>query len=381
MKWPPHKLITTVPEWLDCLEKLQQEPRIALDLEANGMYAYRERVCLVQISIPNQDYIVDPLANFDFSALGELIVSSEVEKVFHAAEYDLILLKREFGWELNNLFDTMWAARVLGYSRYGLANMLETLYDVKLNKRYQKSNWCKRPLSDQQLTYAQLDTHFLLRMRDQLAVELAAAGREEEARQIFNEQTQVELPNVEFDPDDFWSISGAYDLSRQGQAILKELSIYRDQQAQKRDRPLFKVFNDRTLIELAAAAPETPDQLQSIHGMSRGQIRRYGKQLLATIEKGKKMPPPSYPKRSKRPPDAVIDRYERLHTWRKQRARKRGVESDVIISRDALWNIARGNPHTTQALAKIDLVGEWRCQIYGEEILNILKRSNQKKEH
>lgn len=375
MKWPPHELITTASGWRACLNRLRAEPRMAIDLEANSMYAYRERVCLIQISIPEQDYIVDPLAKIDLSGLGDLLADPAVEKVFHAAEYDLILMKREFGWTLQNLFDTMWAARILGYPRYGLANLIESFFGVKLNKRYQKSNWCKRPLSADQLTYAQLDTHFLLRLRDHLDRELAENGRFTEARHIFQEQTHVEPANIAFDPDDFWSISGAYDLDRQQQAILKELNIYRDQQAARRNRPLFKIFSDRTLIELARAAPATEDELQDIHGMSKGQIRRYGKQLLAVIQKGQQQPPPSPPKRNRRPPDDVIDRYERLHAWRKKRARQRGVESDVIISREALWNIAWSNPRSQQMLAQIDLVEEWRSELYGAEMMDALRAS------
>ena len=161
MNLPPHKYIAAPRDWQDCLQKLQSESQLAIDLEANSMYAYRERVCLIQVSTTTQDYLIDPLTDLDLSGLGELIADPSVEKIFHAAEYDLILLKREYDWELNSLFDTMWAARILGYPRYGLANLLGDLFQVKLNKRYQKSNWCRRPLSRAQRTYAQLDTHFL----------------------------------------------------------------------------------------------------------------------------------------------------------------------------------------------------------------------------
>lgn len=374
MHLPPHKLVTTPPDWRSCLKNLQSESRIAIDLEANSMHAYREQVCLIQISIPGQDYIVDPLADLDLSSLGDLVRDPATEKVFHAAEYDLILLKREYGWKLNNLFDTMWAARILGYRRYGLASLLKKFYQVKLNKRFQKSNWCKRPLSQAQLKYAQLDTHYLLQLRDHLAAELKAAGREEEARETFAEQTHVTPSNNQFDPNDFWSISGAHDLSRQQQAILKALNIYRDQEARRRDKPLFKVFHDETLLQLAKYIPQNPEQLRQIHGMSSGQMRRYSKQLLNIIEEAKEAPPPPRLKRNKRPPDEVLERYEKLHHWRKVSARARGVESDVIISRDALWAIAKANPQTIGELAQIDEVGKWRRQTYGQKILDVLHR-------
>ena len=375
MTLPPHKLILTPSDWQACLERLHAEPKIALDLEANSMYAYREQVCLIQISIPDQDYIVDPLAPLELHELGEILANPDVEKIFHAAEYDLILLKRQYNWQLHNLFDTMWAARILGYERYGLANMLRAFYGVKLNKRYQKANWCKRPLSDAHLTYAQLDTHFLLRLRQQLADELAEAGRLQEAHYIFSEQTEVKLPDDSFDPDGFWSLSGARDLSSHGLAILRQLYIYRDKEARQRNQPLFKILSDRTLVELARQMPEHRRELNHVHGMTKGQIRRYGRQLIDIIQNSDTQPPPR-PKRNRRPADDVLNRYERLHTWRKVTAQERGVESDVIISRDALWSIAKENPQTPSGLAAIDFVGTWRSERYGNEILALLKEDN-----
>jgi ribonuclease D len=377
VKLPPHIFITSDHQWQACLNQLRAASRLAIDLEANSMYAYREQVCLIQISIATQDYIVDPLARLDLSPLGTIISDPAVEKVFHAAEYDLMLLKRQYDWELNNLFDTMWAARILGYQRYGLASLLGQLYDVKLNKRLQKSNWCKRPLTEEQRTYAQLDTHYLLRLRDLLEAEIKAAGQETEAAEIFLEQTRVKLSNNAFDPDGFWTVSGAFDLPREQQAILKELHIFRDSEAKRRDQPLFKIFTDKTMIELAELAPTTMAQLRSIHGMTAGQIRRYGERLLHIIEQGRLAPAPPFPKRSPRLPDSVVNRYEKLHNWRKLRAQARGVESDVIISRDALWHIAQQNPRTTAQLSQLDGVGQWRCHTYGAEIVNLLHKSGE----
>ena len=376
MKLPPHKLITTQSDWQLCLEKLQAESRLAIDLEANSMYAYREEVCLIQISIPGQDYIIDPLGVDDLGGLGDIIQNPQVEKVFHAAEYDMILLKRQFGWQLHNLFDTMWAARILGYQRYGLASMIETVYGIELDKRYQKSNWCKRPLSPEQLVYAQLDTHHLLDLRDHLAKELQAAGRLQEAAETFAEQTHVTPSNNEFDPDnDFWSISGAYDLTRQQQAVLRALAIYRNKEAFLRNRPLFKIFHDKTLIELAQTTPNSVSALRDVYGMSAGQTRRYGRQLLNTIAEGLRAPHPPFPKRPMRQPDDVMNRFDKLHTWRKNSASQRGVESDVIISKDALWAIALKNPQTEAEIAQLEEVGDWRCKTYAKDILAVLRNN------
>lgn len=373
MSLPPHKLIRTNADWQSCLDQLQRQPRLAIDLEANSLYAYREQVCLIQITIPEKDYIIDPVAILELDGLGRIIQDPDVEKIFHAAEYDLILLKRQYGWVLNNLFDTMWAARILGYDRCGLANLLEEAYGVKVNKRYQKANWCARPLKDNMLSYAQTDTHYLPQLRDALAAELSAAGRMVEALEIFSEQTRVNVNNNHFDPDSFWSISGVNTMSRRKQAIVRALHIYRDQQARKQNRPLFKIFSDRTLLELAEAEPSHENQLPAIFGMSKGQIRRYGRQLLRVIQLAKNDPLPKKPgNRDNRPSDAVVGRYEKLHNWRKERALARGVESDVIISRDTLWALAHANPRSEKELKTIDNMGPWRREAYGEEILRVL---------
>ena len=370
---PPHAYVRTPAQWRVCLDRLREQPRIALDLEANSMYVYQEQICLIQISIVDQDYIVDPLAEIDLSGLGELIEDESVEKIFHAAEYDLMLMQREHGWRLRNLFDTMWAARILGYDRFGLASMLGDIYGVRLNKRYQRANWCKRPLSDDELAYAQADTHFLLDLRERLAAELQAAGRMDEAQEIFIEQSSVQLPDTSFDPDSFWSMRGVRRLSPAGKATLKALTIYRDQMAQKYDRPHFKILHDRTLMEVARRQPQHRGELRGIHGMSSGQIRRYGKDILRIVAENRNATAPPRPPRRPRKPEDVVERYEQLHTWRKERGNARGVESDVIVSRDTLWALAHANPRSREELTEIAGLGPWRRERYGDEILALLR--------
>ncbi|NJN53415.1 MAG: hypothetical protein HC804_00880, partial [Anaerolineae bacterium] len=296
-----------------------------------------------------------------------------VEKIFHAAEYDLMLLKRQYEWQCHNLFDTMWAARILGMERVGLGNLLQELYGVEQNKKHQKANWCKRPLTPDLLKYAQLDTHYLFHLRDHMAAELEAQGRLEEALEIFAEQTQVSANPQLFDPDGFWAISGAYDLTRPQQAVLKALYAFRDQQAERNNQPLFKVLGDKTLLELAQSCPSTLRELHGVHGMSEGQVRRYGRALLPLIAAAQETEPPHFPKRNHRPPEEVLTRYDKLHTWRKEKAQARGVESDVILSRDCLWALAHLNPQQGEQLAQVEQLGEWRRQTYGAEIIQLLQ--------
>ncbi len=373
MTLPPYKLITTAPDWEECLANLQAETQLMIDLEANSMFAYRESVCLIQISIPSQDYIIDPTKGIDLSGLGDIITDPVVEKVFHAGEYDMFLLKRQYGWQLNNLFDTMWAARILGYEKYGLAGLLNTLYGIELDKKYQRSDWCKRPLISAQLTYARLDTHYLLRMRNHLEAELIAAGRMEEALETFEMQTLVKPKSLAFTTDDFWKINGVSKLSPREKAIMRELTIFRDKKSEQYDRPPFKILGNNTLLEIARLAPTTPGQLRKMRGFSNTQVQKFGVGILTAVETGQTAPIPKRPKRSPRRPAQELKRYEDLRKWRRERAVARGVESDVIVSKEAMFDLAAANPKTNEELRPITSLGSWRRKTYGKEILDILR--------
>ena len=158
------------PVWIDSaasLHKLAAElgrwKRIAVDTESNSLHAFREQLCLIQFSTPHNDYLVDPLVLEDIDPLRPVFENPKIEMVFHAAEYDLICLKRDFGISVARLFDTMQAARILGCERVGLDSILEKKLGIKLDKKYQKADWGERPLSREMLNYARLDTHHLLR--------------------------------------------------------------------------------------------------------------------------------------------------------------------------------------------------------------------------
>lgn len=370
-----YQLIQSPATWAACVRHLHQVERLALDFEANSLFAYHERVCLLQISTQTYDYIVDPLADIDLTPLGTLLADPAVEKVLHAAEYDLILVTRDYGWELNNLFDTMWAARILGMERVGLASLLEELFGVKLDKRHQRANWCKRPLTPEQLRYAQADTFFLLRLRDHLGQALQARGHEEEAAEIFAAQTQIKLPDNGFSADDFWSIPGVNHLSPREQANLRELYIMRDHEAGRQNRPPFKILGNEVLVSLAQQAPTNWEALKQASGLNDRLKQRYGALILRALQAGRRADPPRRPTAPPRPPDEVYLRYEKLSQWRKHTAQARGVNSDVIMSREALWEIAYACPQTQADLAGVSSLGPWRRQTYGPALLRLLAQS------
>ncbi len=365
--------------WKACLKDLQKQKRFAVDIEANSLYAYREKICLIQISTENSDYIVDPLADFALDGLGQLLFDPSKEKVFHASEYDLILLKREYDWDVNNLFDTMWAARILGYKNMGLAWFLQEFYGLTLSKKYQKANWAARPLTFPQLEYAQNDTSFLLRLRDFFYGALEKAGHLEEALEIFTNESRVRVPDRQFDPDAFWSIRGARDLKPRNQAVLRELFLLREEEARERNIPPFKVINNQVLILLAEAAPKNMKELREFKGLSARAYRSLAQRILDAIDAGHKasVPKQRTVRRNNHSFDPeVSDRYERLVQWRKQYAQQRGVESDVILTRQAMWEIAQTNPRSLEALSDISSLGPKRLEILGECILHEIAGDN-----
>jgi len=169
----------------------------------------------------------------------------------------------------------------------------------------------------------------------------------------------------------FWRVKGARDLSPQQAALLDALFAYREREAERLDRPPFKVMAEATLLELARRAPRQTEELRRVPGLTPDQTRRHASALLHTIEHGLQAPP-QHPPQEEREPEDVRDRYDRLHTWRKERARARGVESDVIVPRTTLRDLAHRAPRTRDELATIRDFGPWRRSAYGDEILALL---------
>jgi ribonuclease D len=371
----PSPMLVADPDRLGRLvAELASCPVVAVDTESNSLHAYREQVCLLQFSTPAADYIVDPIRLRDLSSLAPFFANPDQQKVFHAAEYDLICLRRDYGFAVNNIFDTMSAGRTLGWPQVGLAAVLDTHFGVTLDKKYQRADWKRRPLTSEQLDYARFDTHYLVALRDRQLQALTESGHWPEAQEEF---ARIALPRGDSDRADsapaFWRVKGARDLTPRQAAILQALFAYREQQAERLDCPPFRVMGEAALLELARRAPRQTEDLQGLPGLTPDQTRRHAHGVLDAIQQGLHSPAPIAP-RTDREADDVQDRYDRLHTWRKERARARGVESDVILPRTALWDLARRQPRTPGELADIADFGPWRREAYGEEILRLLAR-------
>ena len=353
------------------VKRLQTQARIAFDTESNSLHAYRGQTCLIQISIPDEDILIDPLLIEDIAALGEVFANPKIEKVFHAAEYDLICLKRDFDFDVLTVFDTMAAARVCGYRRVGLGAMLADLFGIVHKKTHQTDDWAQRPLPAGYLRYAQIDTRFLLPLRDRLHEELRRAGQLEEAREYFADVTAFELKSQEFDPNGFWSLCRPDALTQEQMAVLRELYILRDELARMYDYPAHRLMGNKALLAIARRLPRRRRQLYEIRGLPAWLARRNGDEMVEAVAHGRISRLPRRPRRQKPMPAAVVQRYTALHSWRRQTALARGVESDVIISKGALWDIARRQPETVGELCGIRGIGPWRRKTYGAALVAI----------
>ncbi len=365
------------PVWVDqanifqaMVADLATQPRLAVDTESNSLHAYREQVCLIQFSTPRTDYVVDPLALEDMRALGPLFSSPAIEKIFHAAEYDLICLRRDFDFQFSNLFDTMHAARVLGYPFVGLDNLLAEKFQFEMDKRHQKADWAMRPLTPAQLDYARLDTHFLFDLRDDLEAELRSRDRLQIALEDFARACKVDLPEEKANGTSWRRFSMRKDVTARELTILSELCVTRDRIAERMNRPVFKVISDGLLLDVARHLPEKDVDLSGL-GLSPKQIRLWGSEILEAVKRGT-VAPLREREQAKRPSDATLKRLHKLKAWRKNAAEEMGVESDIVLPKLYLNRLAEHPPKSLRELETIMQESPTRFSRYGEQIVRLL---------
>ena len=361
----------------EVIDLLRHAPRVAVDIESNGFFRYHERVCLVQLASAETAFLVDPLAINDVRPLGELLADRSVEKVFHAADNDLRSLDRDWGFRVNNLFDTSIAAAFVGSERLGLQSVMKEYTGVELAKprRLQLSDWTKRPLSPEAQKYAADDVLHLLQVREALSERLNELSRLPWTKAEFER-----MQKVRHTPTDrewaFLSIKGRRDLDRRGLAVLRSVFRFREREASRRDRPPFKVIPDFALLKLSS---EPAVDLATVKGLGRFGRRPANRGLKAAIDNGLRSKPITLPQRMRREftrsleeTDTVKARLRSLKSWRSELGRGLGLDSSLLWPRVSLERLARDPTGLDAELVSPEVRSWQRCE-FGTALNRVLE--------
>jgi ribonuclease D len=382
---PPTTTVLRDVNWIDdaaglnaLVARLRSVSRFAFDTESNSMHAYRESVCLLQISLPDgEDAVIDPLA-VDPAPLADALADPAITKLMHGADYDVLCLQRQYGMVIRNLFDTNIAARVLQWDSRGLGALLQEHFGVTANKKMQRFDWGRRPLPREAIEYARHDTHWLMALADLQAEQLDA----EPARRDVFDHTCVRqaavLPRVIPSGPDPWRIKGFAKLPVVVRARAAGLVSLREQLAEALDKPLFKVIPDDVIVSLSRDPPADRAALADLRRLHPRVRRAEAGRVLEALAAGEADGPPPKPPAEPRPPAEVTARFDTLRGWRKEAAESRGLEPDLIVAKATLWAIAVADPREEADLAAIAELDAWERAQYGAELVAYLERARTK---
>ena len=373
---PPYTLVSTDVCFYNMMDRIRGARRLAIDMEADSLYHYFEKVCLLQLSTDNETFIVDPLTVTMIDKLGLLMSDPSIEKVFHAASYDVFCLRRDYDFTFVNIFDTHLAGSLLGYEFLGLGAMMEKLLGIHHPKGCQRDDWSRRPLLAEQLEYAAMDTHHLLSLRDALEDELRLKGRMEWALEEFAEAAAVERSEKEFDTEGFRRIKGFNALDVRNRLTLRALYLFRDEAARKLDAPPFKVMNNSVLADLARQPPSSAQELFNRPGVSFRVARKFGVEIVDIIKASREEDPSilDIPPRPtvKSPNHAARRALELLKKWRLGKSEELHLPVGVVFPANLLENLAVSPPANIDELIAFPRMRRWRTQEFGQEILQTL---------
>lgn len=367
---------TTVALKKMCDYLVHNATEIALDVEADSMHHYREKVCLVQVSTVDRTWIVDPLDLTDISDLSALLADPAKTIVMHGADYDVRLLYRDYGIEITTLFDTMIAAQFLGREEFGLAALSRDFMGIILDKKFQKADWSKRPISDEMLLYAANDTAHLL----QLATNLRTLLQEKKRLEWAVEESMLLAENRMADKSNgplFIHFKGAGKLSRRSLAVLEELLQLRDSVARVQDRPPFKIMPPEVLVSLSEKKPRIMEELQGIAGLTPRLIERYGSSLLAAVKRGTLLPEvelPIFPRVHHKLLSAQTRlQIAALKSWREAKSAELHLAPGFFAPNWLLELVAERLPDSQESLASIPGIRRWQISAWNNEPLEILR--------
>lgn len=377
----PHTQLPEGVEFVDsaaALRRLVKAIRgaslLAVDTEAASFHRFRDRAYLLQVSTGKRTAVIDPLAVEDLSPIGAMLADPKIEIVFHDADFDLRLLDRDFHFRVVNVFDTKIGAQFVNEPAIGLAALLSKHLGVTLNKKYQRADWSARPLSQEMITYAAMDTRYLPQLRDLLRERLVEAQRLEWAQEEFRLLERVRWAARGNGKDAYLKLKGAKALRGRPLAVLRELYRWRDRTARRVDRAPFRIMNTEPLLALAKSPPTDLEGLSAFHGVGRETVSRSGRDILKAIDRALALPEEEIPRvdRPVRPPhDLALDaRIDRLKSARNRVARKLELPPGVVCPNGTLEAIARSKPKTIAGLKRVSGVRDWQAREFGEELLS-----------
>ena len=360
------------------VESALKQSRVAIDLESNGFYHYPERVCLVQLAASEDIYLLDTIALDEVTPLGELLADDNVEKVFHSADYDIRSLDRDWRFRVRNLFDTSIAAAFVGSEKLGLAAVLKEYLNVDVikDKRLQRANWTRRPISRELVQYAAEDVRHLDRLREVLYQKLDDLGRVEWAREEFDRLTRVS--HVPQDMEwGFLSVKGNRTLDGRGLAVLRSLHSFREKEALRRNLPPFKVLSDAVIVALAEDPSSDPAQVTGIGRYRNGST---SSRLGRAIRDGQNAPlferPRNRPQGGRRlSPGEWVKARERLRLlkgWRAEQADRLKLDGALLWPAASLERLSRRQDGLEEELEN-DEVRRWQRGELGESLREFLE--------
>lgn len=321
------------------LTRLRSAPWIALDTEADSLHAYPEKVCLLQVTTPDGDELIDPLARIDLNPLLETFGGHEL--IMHGADYDLRLFRKHHDFVPRAIFDTMLASRLLGGLQFGLTNLVAQYLGVTLDKGSQKADWARRPLTERMEIYARNDTHYLKPLADRLRAELEAKGRlswhQECCARLIVDCSQGRSP----DRDLVWRVKGSHKLGRASLAVLREIWQWREGEAIAANRPPYFILQHEAVIDLAALAV-TGRELETLLPRKFSDRRRAG--LMEAVKRGLAVLPREQPEplrsTGRRSTDAEKRQMLELQKRRDARAAELGIDPTLVASRATMLALA-----------------------------------------
>lgn len=370
-----HVWVDRAEELEKFIPELERQERVAVDLEADSMFHFKEMVCLIQIATPDVTVLIDTLKIKNLDCLKPVFEKTAIEKILHGSDYDVRSLYRDFEIDIHNLFDTELASRFLGVRETGLGSVLSSRFSINLDKKFQKKDWSQRPLPREMIEYGARDVIYLLPLADQLKAELIEKNRLAWVIEECEYQSRVRASSTDEEPL-FLKVRGAGRLDRRTLAVLEKLLQYRLLHASRMNRPPFKIIGNPAILDLAIQKPLDTESLLATRILSPRQRELYSKGLVNAIDRAMSIPEeklPVYPhQRMPKIRPSVVKRIERLKSFRDQKAGELGMDPSLILSKAVIGDIALKKPSSTDELDQINGLKNWQKSTFGEQILRSL---------